>query len=439
MPRYISSIGTTFLLLLTAGFLFANNILILVSVIPLSLMAFGYFLKVPADVKVKKSVSKSRIAVGELLDITVLISVESGFGPLEVCDVVPAHFELVDGNNFCVLWKGLEAREVCLTYTVKCTASGTYPFKLTKWRSKHPICSFSVNDQYESELSVEVTPRLLELKRIRGMATACKVPMPQGALSSMGMTTQEFKEIRLYYPGDPFKSINWKVTSRNLLRGNIWPVVNQFEKEGKKSVWIFLDASKVMAYGSNIKNVREYSVEAVNSLCDYYIRQNCSISFLTYGGRDIFVHSGSGRQHHYKILRELLNIKNYSLDSRKPQEKSKSLDEKVYSCRNYFVGLRPLFVIVTRFCTNNCDDLKKGIDTMSRYTMRNGLLPSIMVVNIVGYGLMAENQSEKLASNLLEAMNKVVSKEIRKNCIWVDWDPVKESLTGALLKQVVTR
>jgi len=49
-----------------------------------------------------------------------------------------------------------------------------------------------------------------------------------------------------------------------LVRGSIWPVVNEFEKEGKKSVWIFLDTSKIMSFGSNIKNVKEYSVEAVN-------------------------------------------------------------------------------------------------------------------------------------------------------------------------------
>jgi hypothetical protein len=55
----------------------------------------------------------------------------------------------------------------------------------------------------------------------------------------------------------------------------------------------------------------------------------------------------------------------------------------------------------------------------------------------MGYGLMAENQYETLASNVLEAMNRVISKDIRKNCIWIDWNPTKESLTGALLKQVV--
>ena len=70
-----------------------------------------------------------------------------------------------------------------------------------------------------------------------------RIPMPQGALASMGMTTNDFKEIRSYYPGDPFKSINWKATSRNLIRGEIWPVVNEFQKEGKRLsgyFWILL-------------------------------------------------------------------------------------------------------------------------------------------------------------------------------------------------------
>ncbi|NLD51183.1 MAG: hypothetical protein GX660_28950 [Clostridiaceae bacterium] len=100
--------------------------------------------------------------------------------------------------------------------------------------------------------------------------------------------------------------------------------------------------------------------------------------------------------------------------------------------------MRPLFVIITRFCTNNYDEVKKGIERMSRYTIRKGALPSVMVVNIDGYGLMAENQAEKLASNLLDSMNRIISKEVRKNCIWIDWDPARESLTEAIIKQVVS-
>ncbi|HOM02576.1 MAG TPA: DUF58 domain-containing protein [Acetivibrio sp.] len=439
MPKRVSMVSIIFLLLVSIGFLLANNILILVSIIPFILMGFGYYFKMPDGVRVKKTVSKNRVSVGELLEVSVRVQVESGFGSIEICDVVPQHFELVEGTNYCAAWKGFEPKELCLNYTIRCTASGTYTFKTTKWKARHSLGGFSTNRKYETDLTVEVTPRLIELKKVRGMSTVSKVPMPEGALASMGMSTQEFKELRLYCPGDPFKSINWKVTSRNLVRGNVWPVVNEFEKEGKKSVWIFLDTSPIMSFGSNIKNVREYSVEAVNSLSDYYVNHNCSVSFHTFGGSNIFVNSGSGRQQHYRILRELMKIRNFTGVSKKKSEQLKNLEETVYSCRSYFSGLRPMFVVVTRFCTRNSEEILKGINLMSKYTMlRKGHAPSIMLINIMGYGLMAENHNEMMAADLLEAMNKVLSANIRKNCVWIDWDPNKESLTGALLKQVVS-
>ena len=96
-----------------------------------------------------------------------------------------------------------------------------------------------------------------------------------------------------------------------------------------------------------------------------------------------------------------------------------------------------MFVIITRFCNNNYYEVQNAVDTMSRYTSKNGLLPNILVLNIVGYELMAENQTEKMASSILQSMNVIKSKDLRKQCIWIDWNPVKESLTGALLKQVV--
>lgn len=65
-----------------------------------------------------------------------------------------------------------------------------------------------------------------------------------------------------------------------------------------------------MGYGTNIKSVMEYSIEAVNGLGDYYLKQNCNLAFVTYGGeREVFVPPGTGKQQYFKILKELMNIK----------------------------------------------------------------------------------------------------------------------------------
>ena len=45
---------------------------------------------------------------------------------------------------------------------------------------------------------------------------------------------------------------------------------------------------------------------------------------------------------------------------------------------------------------------------------------------------------EKQAANLIESFMNIMSKELRNRCIWIDWNPARESLTSALLKQVVT-
>ncbi|WP_010251253.1 DUF58 domain-containing protein [Acetivibrio cellulolyticus] len=438
MPRYVSRLGTTFLFLILTGFLLANNILIAVSIIPLCLMAIGYFIDVPGDIGVIKSISKDRARVGEVLDISLDISIESGFGLVIICDILYGSFELVEGNNFHVMWKGLTPKKAKINYRMRCTSSGTYSLDVTKWRSKHPVCDYSESGECHNEISLKIVPRLLELHKIRGLSAKCRVPMPQGALSTLGMTTHEFKEVRMYYPGDPFKSINWKVTSRNLFRGKIQPVVNEFEKEGKKTVYIFLDTSPTMNYGTKSKNVIEYSIEAVNGLADHYLGQNCIVSLISFGDKKFTVHAGAGKRQYHRILRELMKIRDNNEAKKEIKKKITGLNEVVYSNREHFSGVRPLFIVVTRFCGSNCETLKKAIEDMSKYTMRNGNLPSIMIINIIGYEMKIKKETERQAAGVLEAFVNIMSKELRNQCIWIDWNPERESLTSALLKQVVT-
>jgi len=438
MPRYISKLGTVFFGLILAAFLMANNILIAVSIIPLCLMAVGYFFELPKGIRVSKSISKNRARVGEILSISLNVSIESGIGPVIICDVLHGSFELVQGNNFHVVWKGFSPKIVKINYKVRCNASGTYWLKDTKWRTKHPVCDYTENGVCQNDISVKIVPRLLELHKIRGLAAKSRVPMPQGALSTLGMTTHEFKEVRMYYPGDPFKSINWKVTSRNLFRGKIYPVVNEFEREGKKSVYIFLDTSPTMNYGTKSKNVMEYSIEAVNAFADYYLAQNCMVSLISFGSKKIVVPAGSGKMQYHRILRELMSIRDNTDGRKANKKKATTLTEIIYSNREHFIGVRPLFIVITRFSGNNYETLKKAVEDMSKYTVRNGNLPSIMMVNIIGYEMRIKKDIEKQAAGIIESFMNIMSKELRNRCIWIDWNPARESLTSALLKQAVT-
>ncbi|OPZ83545.1 MAG: hypothetical protein BWY74_04427 [Firmicutes bacterium ADurb.Bin419] len=120
------------------------------------------------------------------------------------------------------------------------------------------------------------------------------------------------------------------------------------------------------------------------------------------------------------------------------KRKTTDLDAVVYSNREHFLGVRPLFIVVTRYCGSNSEALKKAIEDMSKHTMKNGHLPSIMLINIIGYEMKIKKETERQAAGVVEAFVNIMSKEIRNRCIWIDWNPARESLTSALLKQAVT-
>ena len=94
------------------------------------------------------------------------------------------------------------------------------------------------------------------------MATS---PFPVIDVAKIGVATTDFREIRNYVYGDPVKNINWKATAR-CTSPQAWPLTNEYEVEGKKTVWIFQDASRFLEVGTDIENAFEYCLEAANSV-----------------------------------------------------------------------------------------------------------------------------------------------------------------------------
>jgi len=126
------------------GFLLANNILILVSIIPFTLMAFGYYLKCPTVSGLTRLCPKTGLRSENCWSIcksTGRVGIWFN-GNMRYC---APHFELVEGTNYCAVWKGFEPKEILLNYTVRCTASGTYTFRTTGWRARHAVGAFSIN------------------------------------------------------------------------------------------------------------------------------------------------------------------------------------------------------------------------------------------------------------------------------------------------------
>lgn len=291
------------------GLYLGNMVLVCMGLVPLFFVLAGLAVPQPGGIEVRRVAGKESALVGEVVENSVDIEVRGGLGTVVIADELPEEFELVSGSNFKVVWKGLGPRRDRLVYSVKCTKRGIYNLAGVRWESRHPLGLRQTESGACEGRRLVVRPRLFDVRKVRSAAVASKIPFPSAAVTRVGPVTMDFRELRQYSYGDPFKFINWKATARAFRRGRPLPVVNDYEREGMKIVWIFLDRSSTMTVGPSVASVFEHAVAAVNGLAYYYLRRGCRVGLCSYDGGVAVLYPDAGNRQYYRILRELLRMK----------------------------------------------------------------------------------------------------------------------------------
>ena len=426
---------SSFLTFFVFGLLLSNSILLYISLVPLFFVLLGIVMDIPKKVILKRKELKMESFTGDVIEISVDVLIKDGVGMIVVGDKLPPHFELVGGNNFKVIWKGLQEKKENVRYKVRCTKRGVYNIDNLIWESNHV---FNFREPFfkrcDQKLSLFVRPRTLDIRRIRNLKSISNLPMPLGAMHRTGISTTDFKEIRKYGFGDTFRSINWKVTARMATRPLCVPYVNEYEKEGKKIVWLFVDGSEAMVQlGTTISNPFEYALIAVNDLANYYLKRNCLVGVYLVSSKSRFIFPDIGRSQKYKISRELLTMK---IADEEP------LREAVEKCQKYMVGSNPLCIILTTLAgkeeEEKISNVIGGIKEIAKHSKRHIRgSPPILLVNILGYYFVADSIEKRLAADILKVEEIPAKRRIRKSgAVVVDWDPTKEKLLNVLLKEV---
>lgn len=457
----------------TFGILLGNMLLVYMGLMPIVLLLSSLLLTKPSKpLELPLNVKETHF-VGDIIKISRRIQVDDGFGLILVGEELPKLFEVVEGNNIRLFWKGMAPLSTDFVYSIRCTKRGIYDLDKLSWELKH----FNGLSQSEvgyspigQTLIVQTYP--LQVKKIRQQKIFSNVPMPSEAQVKLGIPTTDFKEIREYSYGDPFKNINWKATSR---RGHLRkpPMVNQFEMEGMKIVWLFLNTSQSMAMGTSISNSFEYAIQAVMGLSQFYLGRNCrvgvslyddqknykSIKRATEGGvprvrmmADIDTGNASPTSRKYVleksgdfIIPDLGKKQQYSITSKMLEtEISKglfNLEQSVINCRGHIVGGNPLFYIITSISETNFRSLEKGLNELKRYTTMSRRTGSpIVVVHVASYKVKAGSENEKYAAEILEIEKQMYFRRLRRRGVMVvNWDPTKHRFTDVLLTQVRRR
>jgi uncharacterized protein (DUF58 family) len=412
-----------------------NTILVSVALVPFFFIVFSLAYPQPVITRVTRTGEVIMAHTNEAVGIATSLQTDAGSGIVTVADSLPEHFELVSGNNFHVFWNDGKSQIMPWSYEIRCTRRGTYDIGPSKVESFQPSwLGHTAFVSGEKPAKLIVKPLQISLRKMRDPRLRSSLPMPSGAASKLGMRTTDFMEIRHYSSGDAFRAINWKATARLSTAANPRPYVNEFEKEGKKTVLIFVDAGPWMGIGSTVDNVFEYAVQAASGIASFYLQRNLRVGVYVYNyGK--FLLPDTGRHQASRLMGILADIQvsGDTAGGHSPDESDNSLIKAVKECSGHMAGINPQFIVITMVCKENATDLAEGVRSMHRHSYTAGRR-GVMILHIPGYGLAASDDCEKAGATLLEAIDMPhVLAVKRAGADVVTWNPRMKSLSQVMI------
>ena len=428
-----------FTIIFFLGFLLANAVLVCASFIPLFIYLIGIFIASP-EAQLRKTGLPSSARLGEVIKVKITGKTTGGPGAVVICDEIPEPFQLVEGSNYEVISKGFKEKVFSVSYKMRCTKCGNYRLGIG-WETRHILGLASTQVSWvppHETVQLKVFPALPKIRKMKLPMRMTQRIRPREGIAKIGPFSTEFKEIRNYSYGDPFKIINWKASARAAGVGKLYPMVNEYEREGKLSVWLFLDANPAVRIGTSIEDTLEYGVRAAYTISYYFLSKGYSLGAYIYNHRGETFHFDIGKKQFIKIAEGLLNLTTPKggLDVFWDEGFAKAVERN----RKCVITRSPAIVVITHATSSNCDDLLNGLRRILIYKRRRRQ-PDITVINVLPYDIVPKVDNwEQFAAKMLDVASRSFSNRLRNLGLTVlDWDPRKENVETTLLSTIRLR
>ncbi|MFW6194603.1 MAG: DUF58 domain-containing protein [Halobacteriota archaeon] len=397
----------TSILLALAGIIILDYELVALAAFPILLLLVPYIPCKLKDVKVDVEGGKY---VNEPFTARINLTAK-GFGLLKVQHTLPEFFDITEGQNTVQTFvPGI--KHIHLAYTANPSRRGFYELDKISYQTENPLMTGRKSyGEVEIDVTLEVKQRIqkvLKVGNLRGIATS---PLPDVDISRIGVPGTDFREIKEYTPGDPMKFINWKATAR---KDKL--MVNKYEVEGKKAVWIFLDANRYMMHGTAIKNYLEAAVEAANSLTYYFASRGYKVGMYVVGTGQL-LYPDTGQRQFRRVGDTLLTLE--------ASNNVESFDHAFESCKRFLVIYNPLVMFITRV---EYSKPLRAILKLSKFSKKRKVPIDVITLK--------QKQEEELATLLLETIRDSMVTRIRSRGRVIEWD-IDTPLSKVLMKQMI--
>jgi uncharacterized protein (DUF58 family) len=414
--------------LFTLGAVFGNSVFIAMSLPPFFLFGLGVLLTSPRRITSDTPVLPDKLWPGREFVFTRKVVIDGGAGSVKIFQQLPDEIELLEGNNLKALWKWWGTETIEITCRLRCIKKGGFTIPALQWQSDNMIGGVFAGST-GAAVEINVWPRLLTPGQIRSLPSIAVTPYPLADIPRVGIPSTDFREIRAYVAGDPMKSINWKATAR---RNTAKPLVNEYEKEGKKAVLLFLDAGATMHVGNSVESLLEYAVEATGNLLLYSVHRGYRVGLAVNHTPPLYFYPESGRRQTVLILPVLNQLK--------PDSRKVPLIEAIEKFHNHILNFDPLSIVITSLDGDTQNALPAALRRLKMYYSRRRRFP-ILVVNItardivpppVGYESSIPSLMNLWAQPRLRAFNSM-------GITVANWNPKQETFRALMSRQVKRR
>lgn len=404
--------------------------LVVAIIFPLVFVGFLLVLEQKLQATVTVSPNTSTAYVGDEVEFKGSVSVTRGFGLLFVRFPTDPRFDIVDGSNVHVLFKGLANRSAEYTYKLRALRRGVFEFPAISF-SFYP--SFGLLDKSETKIQTNISLRVLPkivVPRRGQLRIKSLQELPRQSRARLGPHSTDFVSIRDYSVGDPFKFINWKASSRITDSNKL--LVNEYEREGLHTFLFILDRGINMRRGTLEDNALESGINFVLSSSKVLLSSGINVGVWIVPEtrektRRRYVLPSSGAMHYNKIKELLLFAESefdFGEDLNKLSISSKLLLQIVREST-------PAIIMITNLSRSNAPQFSRFSDTLLR-----GRASSVSLIDVMPDGIIAKYSSASYSTQgasanlalkaLLYPTKKKLYQTLPGRVKIVAWDPVND-------------
>ena len=433
-PSQLSWIAAA-LLLLVAGLALGNVVLLTGAVFVLATALLSTVLAPPNGVVVTRSLDTATCWIGDTLTVERRITVGGGIGAVFVHDELPPEAQVVDGSNLGVVWKWPGSHAADISYQVRFPKRGTFTIEETRWESRAPLgVERSASGSSGGPFEVSVVPRIRSIARLNALRAPARSGRFAENVGRVGTTSDEFRELRPYQPGDPFNRINWKASARGTRTDGL-PLVNEMYPQARTGAWIFLDTADYMDVGLPLSNPLENTVEAAGALAQYYLVRGSSLGAYAYNnsdGRGGLLTPESGRSQFRRLVQMLAGLK--------PGPPREDLLQATERCKSFLLRLHPDVFVITRLdvhydrpgeASDSGERFRSAITRLASFGAASNRRNPVSVVHVAP----RESTETSPVPEWTGWEAQVIAREVRDaGARVITWEPAREEFAAVLLR-----